>query len=693
MKLFSQAVILVALFTGTALSGPLPSSNSGKPSSDMVDRYLTAIAQRDWKNHAAAIAALRTPADVHARQRYIRAKMLDALGGFPEKRTPLNARITGTLERNGYRVEKLIYESLPQYYVTANVYVPTTGKGPFPAVLGTAGHSDSGKAIAIYQTAFIELAKRGFVVLAYDPPDQGERKEYLGPATPKKLTALITSQHTMSGLQCVLTGGNIARYELWDGIRGVDYLLTRNDVDPKRIAIAGNSGGGTQSAYMAVVEPRLAAAVPSCYISSWKAAWLDPGPQDAEQDLTNFLKDGLDFSDFLIAFAPKPIEMLTATKDFFPIAGARASYAEAHHVFSILGKADRVGYFEYDDHHGWSKPRREATYAWLEKWLQGRTKSAPEGNVVTEPVQNLNCTRTGQVATSLGGKTVQILNQEVAEKLYAHRRALNIKGQPALRGLITARLEITLPQTKPNAQVVGRHSRDGYQLETVNIESEPGIILPTLVFIPQKPDAQRTTLIAVNEAGKAADAGPGGKLETLARRGYLVIAPDLRGLGESCPPQQGNSGYTGRFQTDMRALLVGKTMTGMRVYDLLQVFNYATTRPDVNASHIAILGKGTPATAALYAASLQPRIQKVVLQDAIPSYMDIVRAKFYRDGLMDLIVPGVLHDFDLPDIARSLSSEKVVIVNPQTPNGSAASPEKVAQQYGPSIRIQTNAVY
>lgn len=652
----------------------------------MVDRYLTGIAERQWKEHAAAMASLRTAEDVRARQRYIHAKILQALGGFPAKKTPLNAHVTGALERDGYRVEKLIYESLPRYYVTANVYVPTTGEGPFPAVLGTAGHAIDGKAFQLYQRGFIGLAKRGFIVLAYDPPDQGERLEYLDPATGKSLVSSITAAHTMSGLQCMLTGGNIAKYELWDGIRAVDYLLTRKDVDPKRLAVVGNSGGGTQSAYMAAVEPRLAAAVPSCYITSWKALWEGPGPQDAEQDFTDFLKDGLDFSAFLIAFAPKPIEMLTATKDFFPIEGARATYAKARRIFSLLGAEDHAGYFEYNDTHGWSKPRREATYAWLEKWLQGRAESQPEGDFETEPAQDLNCTQTGQVATSLHGKTVQILNEELATRMYPHRRAARLESTEALGKLIAARLAIAPPQSAPKATKLGRIARSGYVIDRVRIESEPGIIVPALVFVPGRMSRRRKTVIAANEEGKAFDAEPGGRFEHLVRAGYVVVAPDLRGFGESRPPEKGKSGYRGAFQTDMQAILVGKTMVGMQVFDLLCVFQYAAARPDVDASRISVIGKGIAGVIALCAAAIQPRIQSVVMQNSILSYMDLVRTKVYPEELQDLVVPGVLHDFDLPDIAKALG-KKVAVVDPQRADGAAMPHAEVVPEYGKDVRL------
>ena len=367
------------------------------------------------------------------------------LGGFPD-RTPLNARVTGTLERDDYRVEKLVYESLPGFYVTANVYVPRGHAPPYPAVLGVAGHTANGKASATYQHAWISMAKRGFLVLAFDPPGQGERSLYFDPDLGRSRVGIGTREHTLSGLQCLLTGHNFARYEIWDAIRGVDYLLTRGDVDPDRLAVAGNSGGGTQAAYLAVVEPRLAVAVSSCYMTSWKQLWFEPGPQDAEQDLSAFLHHGLDFADYATAFAPRPFQILSAIQDFFPIAGARAAYAETRRVYETLGAADRAGFFEYDDTHGWSKPRREATYRWLERWLHDRVDDGHEPDHVTELESDLYATPTGQVSTAYDdAETVQTLNRAVAEEMFPNRTATRLESPGELATLVRSRLEMAGP--------------------------------------------------------------------------------------------------------------------------------------------------------------------------------------------------------------------------------------------------------
>jgi len=652
----------------------------------MVDRHLTVAAEQLLEARAARVAAIRTPEQAAERQSYIRSTMLEQIGGFPEK-TPLNARITGVLKRQGYRIEKLIYESQPNYYVTANLYVPETGAGRFPAVLGTAGHSAGGKSYPLYQRAWIGLVKRGFVVLAYDPPGQGERSEYWDPETGRSRLGIGVPEHIMTGLQCLLTGSNIARYEIWDGVRAVDYLLTRQEVDPERIAVIGNSGGGTQSAYLAVLEPRLAAAVPSCYITSWARLWESPGPQDAEQVFAGFLRDGLDFPDFLIAFAPKPIKMLTAIRDFFPIEGARATYAEARRIFEVLGKTERMDFFEYDDTHGWSRPRREATYRWLEKWLNGRDDEGVEPEFATEPERELLCTPTGQVATSLKGETTRSLNRALGERLYPGRAAASIQDPAGLRRLIAETLPVPGERGLPRSDRYGEIGRDGYRIEKIALTPEPGITLPGLVFVPAAGPARKPAVLYINSAGKAADAGRGGPLEALALAGHVVLALDPRGWGEGAAPA-GRSGYSGAYQTAMRAILIGKTLAGMQISDVLRGFDYLASRPDVDAAQIGIHGKSNGGVVALYAAALEPRIRQAVVENAPLSYMDLVRATIH-ENTVDLIVPGVLRQFDLPDVCRAIVPRPIEIVNPRAPAGGPASPDAAKSVFGAGVRVVT----
>ena len=397
-------------------------------------------------------------------------------------------------------------------------------------------------------------------------------------------------------------------------------------------------------------------------MTSWKQLWFDPGPQDAEQDLPGFLAQGLDFPDFALAFAPRPFQILAATRDFFPIAGARSAYEEARRVYERLGHAELVGFFEYDDPHGWSKPRREATYRWLERWLHGRMDEGAEPAFDTEPESDLYATPTGQVSTSYDhAETVQSLNRAVAEEMFPKRRGAGLDAE-GLRRLVRSRLRMAETRDAPTVRSLGELGRDGYRIERIALHTAPGITVPALVFVPAGGPARKPSVLYVHGAGKAADAAPGGDLEALVRSGHVVLAPDPRGMGESRPTSAGGS-YDPAWQMLQRALLVDRTLVGMQAEDLLGAYDVLESRGDVDPGHIAVLGKGHGGVLALVFAALQPKVEKVAVEGTVLSYMEIARARYHED-LTAAFVPGVLRDFDLPDLAAALAPRLLWIVDP-----------------------------
>lgn len=598
-----------------------------------LDDHLDALAAKSWQARSALVAALDRQG-AERRRDWIRQRILEQIGGLPAERTPLNARITGSLTREGYRVEKLIFESLPRFYVTANVYVPAASRPPFPAVVGVAGHSGNGKAAAVYQHVWISLARRGFLVLAFDPPGQGERSATFDPVTGASRAGIGTREHILEGTQCLLTGSHFASYEIWDGIRAVDYLLTRNDVDAKRIAVAGNSGGGTQAAYLAAVEPRLAAIVSSCYMTSWRQLWFKPGPQDAEQVFPGFLRDELEFADFAFAAAPKPFLMTTAIRDFFPIEGARQTYQEIRSFYALLDAEAKAGYFEYDDAHGWSLPRRQAAYRFLTKWLQGKEDSGEEGQLRTEAEQHLYATPTGQVLTSLGGETIQSINARQAQRLYANRSARQ-KLDPKLMLARTAYEPLSQPLHE--ARWVSSHN-------------------------PARP-----VILALN----AADAD----MAEMAAAGYAVLALRFPIAG----PGRADSGYTPQYQTASRAMLVGRTLVGLLLSDVLHGYRQALAT-GVDPNQIRIYGRGNAGVLALHAAVLIPQIRSVAVEATVLSYLAVTQAK-YHQGLIDIVIPGVLRDYDLPDLVRTFGPKRTWLVDMRGPAGATLLLDEVRAVY------------
>ncbi len=652
--------------------------------------YLDGLAERHFADRERAIAAIQTADALRQRQQLVRETVLRGFDGWPEK-TPLRARILGTVERDGYRVEKLLFESMPGLFVTANVYVPTNpvhGGGPFPAVLGTAGHHNDGKLAPIYQHGWVGLARRGFLVLAYDPIGQGERLQYIDEDTGDSLVGNGTREHIMLGTVALLAGTNFARYEVWDGIRAVDYLLTRPDVDAKRLAVVGNSGGGTQSAYLNLLEERLATASPSCYITSWRQLWNDPGPQDAEQVFVDFVKDGFDFADFLTAWAPRPVQMLAAIRDYFPIAGARAAFAETQRLYGLMGARDKAGYFEYDDTHGWSKPRREATYRWLSRHLQGREDARLEAPFQPEDAKALHVTGKGQVLLSLGGRSLQQILRDRAAVLHDQRAALSIadSNRTAFQDLLKQTLRILPRGTQPGARgtVVSAIRRDGYRIDKIVLPVGDGGRVPGLLLLPDRPAPQSQLLVYVDDRGKAAEAGEAGLLAKLAKAGHAVLALDLRGTGE-WGAEDKMVGYTPLYRESMRALLVGTTLPAIQTQDLLASIHTAPLPEPWRNRPIRLIGKGNMGWIALFAAamadeSLAQRIQGVATDEALLSYSDIARSPrhFFTIGL---VVPGVLKAFDIPDVAAFLSSKDLLLLNSRSPMEYVHARETARQEY------------
>lgn len=618
----------------------------------MTDAYLSTLERQALTKRRDAVARLHDAAPIHERQQYIRQALLQELGGPWPQRTPLDAQITGTIDHDDYSVQKVVFQSLPHVYVTADVYLPKSAAKPYPAVLGLAGHSDDGKAYLNYQTVWVSLARRGFLVLAIDPVGQGERMEHLDPITHKSLLAPGgTAEHMADGLPALLTGTGIARYFVWDEIRAIDYLESRDDVDRNRIAAAGNSGGGTQSAYISALDPRVAASVISCYMTSWNAMWSDPGPQDSEQVLPGFVAAGLDFPDFLTSIAPRPVQMEVATRDFFPIRGAHATFAEGKETFHTLGADDRIALVEADDTHGWSRPRRIGAYKWLSQWLQHRTDDGVEAEFKPDTPAALSATSTGQVLTTYpDAETVQSLNAKLAHKLRENAASINLQQ---LAPLLRKRLALPDDPINPSVEEAGSLSREGLRIEKVRIHPEPGITVPGLVFLPASGSARKTAVLYLNPAGMAADAGPGGPIEQLVQKGNIVLAIDPRGWGESAPRETMTAGYHTDYQVAMGAILVGKSMPGMQTFDVLNAFHYLASRPGVDPEQISIRTRGVASNIGIFAAALEPRIHTLFCDTEPMSFLQMTEMKLYNLP-PGVIVPGILRDLDLPDLEQAL---------------------------------------
>jgi cephalosporin-C deacetylase-like acetyl esterase len=652
----SLAVVSALLVSGVAAGQEKLQILSPEPEPrKMLYGFLLGEAQKHLDVRKKLVAALKTPEEIHKRQEELRAKFLEAIGPLPQK-TPLNAKVVGTLKGVGFRVEKVIYESRPNHHVTANFYVPD-GSGPFPGVLVPCGHSANGKAAEAYQRACILLAQNGMAALCYDPIGQGERLQLLDDKLKPGLPG-STTEHTQVGIGALLVGQSAAAYRIWDGIRSLDYLAGRPEVDPKKLGCTGNSGGGTMTAYLMALDDRIACAAPSCYVTSLERLFATIGPQDAEQNITGQVAFGMEHADFLTLRAPRPTLMCVATQDFFDIQGAWATFREANLVYGKLGHGERVAIFEFDDKHGFSRPRREAAMRWMRRWLLGRDDAPAEKGFPVFGDAELQCTRSGQVLEDFHGVSCFHLNAQAADALAPARATFPDRPEAERRKEI--RRLLSLPEKVAPAKLVRQkihHFEDRMSTHKVVYETEPGVPIPGLRFKHLQPKGP--LILYLPDRGLPPDGKLPKELEDRYVKHQEVLALDLRGLGETAPaPLPAKVPYFGvDFKESFLALHLNRPLLGQRVLDVLAVLRAA------GQEEVQVVGAGLCGPVALHAAALEPTIRQLELEGSLVSWANVAHTPITFNQLSG-VVPGVLKVYDLPEIAATVAPRPLTIRAP-----------------------------
>lgn len=671
----------------------------------------------------AAIASLRGQGEVRQRILTIRSKVWDIIGG-PLARTPLNARTVGILERKNYRIEKIIFESQPQVYVTANLYVPNLGTPPYPAVLSPLGHYPEGKSTFDYQMLFQNLARKGYVVLAFDPFGQGERHQYLNRESGRPVyspavysptygpTYSSTVEHDKAGWPMLLLGATFAQYRVWDGIRALDYLLTRPEADNSRIGCVGHSGGATMTMYLCALETRIQVAVEvEGHTRNFAGpAYAPPGAvADAEQNLVSSMKLGIDRGDLLWTFAPKPLLMIYTVND----ALERPSYVQAvHEIYSdcraayrIMGAEERARLFPAYLPHEFDSISRRETYAWLNRWLAEKDLGTEEVELETLPPDALNCTRTGEVLISLGGRSVVQINSDRARSL-AEKRSQTENIEPAVilartRERLRQLLSLPAERFPLNPKVLSRSKRPGVCIEEFEFRSEENIRVPGWFMMPSKTPASLPTLLYVSENHKDSVVTEDDKkreLMTLVRQGYAVCAIGLRGYGDTSPafPLAGPLRYYAGGGKQVRedyawaSLVLGNPVLGQQVWDLLRCLDFLAMRQDVEMHRLHVAGVGGGALTALLAAVLDNRPTSILCEQMIADYRSVVESEDYNVELSWLI-PGLLKEFDLPELAAALVPRPLFLLNTVGARGEVFSSSDLEAKFQPVIQAYLRA--
>ncbi len=616
--------------------------------------YLTALAEEACARRNARLAKLTTPPAIREYQAWARRTFLQLAGDLPE-RTPLNVRTVGSLDRPAYRIEKLVYESRPGLVVTANLYVPKSGAPPYPGVLFHQGHSLDGKSSALYQRCCQGLVQLGHVVLSFDTMGQGERTNY--PRAGGWLTRLgsADAEHTVPGRQMLLVGETATGMQLWDAIRSLDVLAARPEVDPKRLASTGQSGGGTLTMMLAAVDDRLAVAAVSSGNTENVATvpFHPPGStDDAEQDFIGAGPLAFDRWDLLYPFAPKPLLITVSARDFFGTyspsyaASGREEFAKLARIYP----PDRLKFADTPLPHGLSYGMRVEIYNWFERHLKNGARTiVDEPPTAPETPETLWCGPTGNTVRDFNGKTPFMLLRE---------RAASIRPAEVLPDLRQLLGMDQPPATPPKLEVLGSTRYADCEIQAIEVNTAPKVWCPAWLFLPKRPWTKLVMVLEPN--GRNARWREDDLYHELARAGVAVCAADVRGVGDLAPQYSaGAASYTGPHQSEENyawaGLILGRPLLGQRVTDILGIVQ-ALPR----SAAISVAARDKMTVPALCAAALDKRIGSLYFTNPLPSWRSLAWSEDYSHPLANF-VPNVLKSTDIPQIEGSLTPRTITV--------------------------------
>jgi cephalosporin-C deacetylase-like acetyl esterase len=633
----------------------------------------------------AARHEVRSAEEARAYCRRVRERWLRFQGGLPGD--PLAVRdgrfeTHGELVHLGVRITELTYESLPAVPVSGLLYqLEEAGRtgGQRPGIVFVCGHQGQPKGVAEVQRVCLDLALHGMVVLVVDPWGQGERHEYPAPAKGSRpLVPPGTFEHSYGGLRGLLTGGGVGRYFAWDAVRAVDVLAALSQVDPTRIGVTGNSGGGVQTTLLMVADERVAAAMPCTYITDMRKFFRTGQTLDAELSFPGTPAAGLDHADLLAAFAPRPLTVGGAAHDYFPVEGVEYTFEEAQRLYALQGAGDRINLFVAQAVHSYGDEMREAAVRFFTRELGGGERYERR-ELATLPEEALVCSPTGQLYRDRPGQRgIYELNREFSA---AHRRTPPASAAEAAERLVRAhgpKPALDATPIRPRLQVAGAWpvaaSADatvGYTVQHVFFWSEPRVAVAGALLRPTtQPAAGRRPWLVLLPDGTASSAEALAEAFDLARGGALVFVFDPRGRGGVRSVPINDRGLYDQFAGEEDWLNYVEIMSGhstlaSRVYDLRRTVSFLEQFEGA-ADGVAVRGDGVAALWGYLAGALDERIRTAHLTGMLPSWEAVVEAHIFDTETVTaaMALPGVLQHLDLPDLRQCFAGRELIVDAP-----------------------------
>ena len=650
------AVCAPSAFAGDAVDEALARKLATYDTQNMGDHLQVLAANRVVAADRAADeawAALKTPEEIAAYRTKLRDGMVAAIGGFPEK-TPLNARTLATFARDGYTIENVVFESRPGVFVTAQFFMPegASASHRVPGVLVSCGHSGNGKAFPCYQRAAVVFAKGGFATLIYDPVDQGERQQLPG------TKVMSVGGHVNAGLRAHLIGWNEAQFRIWDGIRAMDLLASRPEVDAKKIGVTGMSGGGTLSAYLNAVDWRFAAACPSGYLTSLADLCERWGPQDCEQIIHGQLTLGLNHLSLMLmnggsAFCPG-----FTWSDAFPFSGSMDSFLKAREFRKREGKGDSIDCFDCPGPHHWYESQKHAQVAWFRRHLMGEKAAWPADRAkllrldIGFSYDKADCGLAWKPECEvLSGKGVMSLPgaRSVYDLMADELLRIEKVRRPVTPEIVRETAGISADAAAAAVECAAeRIESDGITVHFAVMDMPDMVRVPVTAFFPEEKKGA-PVMIAGDAASRTAYAA---KVRELLAAGRAVAVAEMRGFGET--------GWTGRHMywakkgTDQEVAAdlswLGENLVARRAEDLLAAAGWFAKLCGGAKCEIRAEGRAVVAAAHAYFVGRE-MFASFAAERAPKSWTETMKDTSFEPKFSDLVFGG-LKAYDWTDLVK-----------------------------------------
>ncbi|WP_406694909.1 prolyl oligopeptidase family serine peptidase [Singulisphaera sp. Ch08] len=624
-------VLALALPLGGAAAEPMP-----RPGDTRIEAFLANEARR---LSGPQLDGATTKEAWEARRPRLKQELLDMLGlsPLPEK-TPLRAQVTGTVDRDGgVVIENLHFQSRPGLYVTGNLYRPKQSAEKLPAVLYVCGHSGMGRDgnKTAFQDHGMWFARNGYVCLIVDTLQLGE------------VASVHHGTYRMGRWWWQAAGYTPAGVECWNGIRAIDYLCGRTDVDPARIGVTGISGGGAATFWIAAVDDRVRCAVP---IS---------GMSDLESYVTNKVVNGhcdcmfcynayqWEWTTIAALIAPRPLLFGNSDEDsIFPMDGNGRIIERLRRLYTLYGKPELVADHVSHGGHDYRPDLRVAAFGWINRHL--KNDSGPVGDATDAPIDGKRL----RAFPDDRDLPTDARNATIDEDFVPRAQVvLPSKGEefaPWKRDLVRQLRDRPFRSLPDRVAAASPLAPAASPSRVRALTTEAGIEVTLWEQRGAKHESGDATLIVLNP-GEELEAVPDWARSIVKDGDVLVLAP--RGVGPSEWTHRSPPNYVERAH-----VLLGRTVDEGRVRDVAAALRWLRSEESPDKRRWTVAGSRQAGILAAYAALLEPSsAAQVVAVDPPASH---------RDGPIFL---GVLRVLDIPDALGLLAPMPLRLIGASDP--------------------------